>query len=123
MKKLLFTFIAILFLNACSKETSVSLQGKTFILKNTTPDITLSFDSKELRFYGKAVNNYFGTYTAKDGKITLNLVGSTMMSGPENEMEQEQTYFKNLTKIKTYTLKHKILQLKGDNVTLTYKEQ
>ena len=46
-----------------------------------------------------------------------------MMMGPAEEMQQEQTYFQNLSKIKTYTLKNKILELKGDNVTLKYSEQ
>ena len=120
MKKLLLTMFSILMLNACSE--APSLKGKTFTL-DTNKNFTITFDAKENKFYGKAVNNYFGTYKIENSNLTLNLGGSTMMMGPAEEMQQEQTYFQNLSKIKTYTLKNKILELKGDNVTLKYSEQ
>ena len=87
------------------------------------PSITISFDANDNKFYGKAINNYFGTYKTNKENITLNLAGSTMMAGPEAEMKKEQAYFNDLTKIKTYTLKNKILELKGDNVTIKYLQQ
>lgn len=122
MKKLLLALAAALALSACSEDAPVSLKGKNFTLVNDK-NITLSFDKEENRFAGKALNNYFGTYLIENQNITLNLAGSTMMADPKEEMEKEQTYFKDLGKIKTYTFKNKTLELKGDNVTLKFIER
>ncbi len=120
MKKILLAFATVLGLAACS-ETADSLNGKTFTL---LPDknITLSFDTKEHRFFGQAVNNYFGNYKAQDGNIVMSLMGSTMMAAPEPEMKKEADYFAALSKVKKYTLKNKILKLTGEGVVLQYEQ-
>ena len=46
-----------------------------------------------------------------------------MMAGPEDEMKKEHAYFQNLDKVRTYNLKGKELELKGDGVTLKYLQQ
>ena len=120
MKKLLLTMFSILMLSACQE--TPTLKGRTFAL-DTNKNFTITFDAKDDKFYGKAVNNYFGTYKIENSNLTLNLGGSTMMMGPMEEMQQEQTYFQNLSKIKTYAIQNKTLELKGDNVTLKYFEQ
>lgn len=122
MRRLFYMMVSILLLNACSENNAENINGKTFSL---LPDktYTLSFDAKENRFAGKALNNYFGSYVAKDGQITLTLAGTTMMAGPEDEMKKEQAYFQELGKIKTYTLKNKTLELKGEGITLNFAEQ
>ena len=120
MKKLLLTLVAVLFFNACSEKET--LQGKNFVMDGNK-NITISFDAKDNKFYGKAINNYFGTYKTDNNNITLSLTGSTMMAGPEEEMKKEQAYFNDLSKIKTYSLKNKTLELKGDNITIKYMEQ
>ena len=120
MKKLLLAMFSIMMLSACQE--APTLKGKTFAL-DTNKNFTISFDAKEDAFYGKAVNNYFGTYKLDKNNIALNLGGSTMMMGPMEEMQQEQTYFQNLSKVKTYTLQNKTLELKGDGVTIKYQEQ
>ena len=120
MKKTLLALITILFLNACSEKET--LQGKNFVVDGNK-NITISFDAKDNKFYGKAVNNYFGTYKTDKNNITFNLEGSTMMAGPEAEMKKEQAYFNDLSKIKTYSLKNKTLELRGDNITIKYLEQ
>ena len=122
MKKLLLALIAAIMLNACSKFDSVSLKGKNFTLV-TDKDITLSFDADENRFYGKALNNYFGTYEAEKDNIKFGPVASTMMAGPEDEMKKEHVYFQNLDKVRTYSLKGKELELKGDGVSLKYLQR
>ena len=83
----------------------------------------MSFDAKEDRFYGKALNNYFGTYKAEKDNIKFGPVASTMMAGPGDEMKKEHAYFQNLDKVRTYSLKGKELELKGDGVTLKYLQQ
>lgn len=120
MKKILLMLAAVCSLSACS-EDEVKLNGKTFALL-PEKNITISFDEKEPRFYGQAVNNYFGTYKAEKNAITLNLQGSTMMAAPEAEMQKEQDYFTQLPKVKTYTLHNKTLELKGDNLVLKYEQ-
>ena len=120
MKKLLLAIFSIIMLSACQE--TPSLQGKTFAL-DTNKNFTIAFDSKEDAFYGKAVNNYFGTYKLDKNNISLNLGGSTMMMGPREEMEQEQEYFQKLSKVKTYSLKNKTLELNGDNIIIKFQEQ
>lgn len=122
MKNFLLAICTLLMLSACKENVETSLKGKTFTLENNK-NITISFDAKENRFYGKAVNNYFGEYKIENNNITLSQVGSTMMMGPETEMEKEQKYFNELTKVKTYKLKNKTLELKGDNITIKYLEK
>lgn len=120
MKKLLSALIAALALTACN-ETEETIVGKTYTLLPEKA-ITITFDAKENRFYGKAVNNYFGEYKLDKNNITLMLQGSTMMAAPEEEMKKEMDYFQNMSKIKTYTLSGKALELKGDGVTLKYEQ-
>jgi len=122
MKKILSALFMAALLSACTSKNTPSLSGKSFALSSDT-NYTLSFDAKENKFFGKALNNYFGTYKIKDGHLTLTLAGMTMMAGPVPEMEKEQKYFADLAKVKTYSLKDKILELKGDGVSMTYKEQ
>ena len=122
MKKILLALAAVFMLNACSEVDHASLKGKIITLA-TDKNITLSFDAKEDRFYGKALNNYFGTYKAEKDNIKFGPVASTMMAGPEDEMKKEHAYFQNLDKVRTYSLKGKELELKGDGVTLKYLQQ
>lgn len=122
MKKLLFTMVAALMLNACSESEPVSLNGKNFVLANDKA-ITLSFDAKENKYYGKVLNNYFGSYTIEKNNIKFGQAASTMMAGPEAEMKKEQTYFQDLSKVTTFSLKDKVLELSGNGVSLKYQEQ
>lgn len=120
MKKIVSAIIAALALTACSKSED-TVVGKNYVLLPEKA-ITLTFDAKENRFYGQAVNNYFGEYKIDKNNITLTLIGSTMMAAPEEEMKKEMDYFQNLGKIKTYTLNGKNLELNGDGVKLQYEE-
>ena len=114
--------VAALMLNACSESEPVSLNGKNFVLANDNA-ITLSFDAKENKYYGKVLNNYFGSYTIEKNNIKFGLAASTMMAGPEAEMKKEQTYFQDLSKVTTFSLKDKVLELSGNGVSLKYQEK
>ena len=122
MKKILLTMVAALTLNACSESEPVSLNGKNFVLANDNT-ITLSFDAKENKYYGKVLNNYFGSYTIEKNNIKFGPTASTMMAGPEAEMKKEQTYFQDLSKVTTFSLKDKVLELSGNGVSLKYQEK
>ncbi len=120
MKKVLFNLALMLSLMGCNANSTPSLKGKEFTLDSSK--ITLSFDSKENKFYGKAVNNYFGVYTQDKNNIKLELQGSTMMMGAPEEMDEEVKYFNTLNKVTAYTLTDKVLTLKGDKTELNFKE-
>ena len=62
------TLVAVLFFNACSEKET--LQGKNFVMDGNK-NITISFDAKDNKFYGKAINNYFGTYKTDNNNITI----------------------------------------------------
>ncbi|MDR2902099.1 MAG: META domain-containing protein [Lactobacillales bacterium] len=110
MKKITTFLCALLFLEACSS----GIKGNEYQLQNS--DITLSFSKESDRFFGRAVNRYFGTYkTDDDGKITLSAVGATMMAGSEEAMKEEQTYFLDLAMVKSYALA-------DDKLTLTLED-
>ena len=120
MQKLLSILVATLAFTACSKSEN-TIVGKTYTLLPEKA-ITLAFDAKENRFYGKAVNNYFGKYKMENNNITLMVQGSTMMAAPEPEMKKEMDYFQNLGKVKTYTLNGQSLELKGDVIILQFEQ-
>ncbi len=118
MKKMFFYLILFLGLVGCGGTSVHTLKGKEFVLNNS--NITISFDESENKFYGKAVNNYFGEYTKNGDNISLNLQGSTMMMGPEDEMMAETKYFNDLNQITTYKIEGNTLTLKGDKVDLIF---
>ncbi len=116
MKKILYIFILAIALVGCSKVGKINLRGQTFNVDGK--GIKLSFDIKELKFFGKAVNNYFGTYEVDGDKIKFKLEGTTMMMGPENKMKDEEEYLKSLSKITTYSFRGTTLTLRGDDDTI-----
>ena len=122
MKKILMTLMMAVALSGCAENSPATLKGKSFVLQNDK-NITLSFDAKEDRFAGKVLNNYFGSYTIEKNNIKFGLAASTMMAGPEAEMKKEQTYFQDLSKVTTFSLKDKVLELSGNGVSLKYQEK
>lgn len=62
----------------------------------TVDGITLTL-AEDGTFAGQApVNNYFGEYEVKDGKVTFKNVASTKMMGAEEDMAAEDAFFKAL---------------------------
>lgn len=110
MKK---AFILLLFLSACKPEPT--LKGQEFILRQPDLEITLSFDGHENRYFGKAVNNYFGTYQTNGNTISFGPTASTMMMGPEEDMTLEADYFEDLSKVQSYSLTPNTLTLTSEN--------
>ena len=120
MKKLFYTFIASLVISGCSNADVANFKGRTFVLEGK--EISITFDAAENKFYGKAVNNYFGVYSIDKNNIKMELQGSTMMMGPSDKMVAETKYFNDLNGVTSYTLQGDVLTLKSNGVDLRYLE-
>src|SRR5574344_583219 len=93
MKKIVYLLL-LLALFACSK--APKLEGVEYQLV-ANPAVTITFDGNDNRFYGAApINRYFGTYNKDGNNLTLNSVATTMMGGPQKQMEEEFAFLKLL---------------------------
>ncbi len=103
MKNFLFIITVLVGLVGCQKPQE-SIQGYEYKLTGTPQDveITIAFSKTDNRFFGRALNRYFGTYQIKDHYMTLGPVGSTMMAGPQEIMKAESDYFKDLAEVQSY---------------------
>lgn len=126
MKRFLSLAFALLMLGACSKAENNSFIDKEYQLKNAAnnAEITLGFEGKDSRFFGKsAVNRYFGSYKLEGELLSFSPAGSTMMMGPRELMEAEQNYLQELSKIKSFKLDGKMLILyTSDNKELVFEQ-
>ena len=121
MKKMLLNLSLMLSLAGCTATSTPSIKGNEFSLNNA--NITLAFDKNENKFYGKAVNNYFGVYTLNGANIKLELQGSTMMMGTPEEMTKETKYFNDLNGVSSYSINGNTLTLKGKDIELVFNKQ
>lgn len=108
--------LLLMLLSGC-KEKEVTPIGQDYhLVQPESPiAITLKLDT-DGRFYGKAVNNYFGIYEIKDNNLTFNLQGQTMMAGPLPHMEFESNYLKALRTIQKFQLNKNQLILEGNRI-------
>lgn len=112
MNKYILSFIFLFLCGGC-QNALYDLKGNEYQLVNSP--IRLAFSKNDNRFYGQAVNNYFGSYSlTPDNGITFSTVGTTMMMGPVNEMQAEHTYLTDLANVTQY-------QINGDLLILTLK--
>ncbi len=116
MKKVLAMFL-LFGLWACSLQPEYSFKGKEYKLLQAQNDalITLGFAPEENRYFGKIVNNYFGTYEQDGEKITFSPAASTMMMGPQDMMEAEANFLQILPRIKSWKVEDNTLVLITDN--------
>ncbi len=124
MKKLLSVFLGILVMAGCTAKAE-SFKGKEYRLSGAenNAEITLGFSADENRFFGKVVNNYFGTYTVEGNNISFGPAGATMMMGPRPLMDAESNYLRLLPTVKTFSLDGKKLVLKtADGKELVFDE-
>lgn len=126
MSKILSLLAAVLMFGACSSQEQNSFVGKEYKLTQApnNAEISLGFDGKENRYFGKsAVNNYFGAYTLEGENLSFGPAGATMMAGPEPLMKAEQEYLQFLADVKSYKLEGKKLILNSsDGKSLTFEE-
>lgn len=116
MKKFLSLMGIIAALCSCSAEEA-SLKGNSYQLQDAENNavVVLAFAEEEPRYYGVVVNRYFGTYETDGNKIKFGPAGSTMMMGPQGEMEVEQKFLQTLPEVAEY-------KLEGENLTLTTQD-
>ncbi len=122
MKKFL-TMLSACMLFACSQKTE-PLSGE-YVMLNAPEGAEITIGFKGADFYGvAAVNNYFGSYTSNaDGTVKFNTVGSTMMMGPRNLMDEERKYLNNLNQVNNYKTDGDKLILSGNGQTLTFRKK
>ena len=127
MKKIASWLTGIFLLAACGAEPeNVTQSGRSFVLNNPEngATVTLNFDANENRFYGKVVNNYFGSYEVNGLQIKFGNPASTMMMGPLPLMEAESNYLKTIEKVDSFALEGKILKLRTpDGTVLKFQEE
>lgn len=121
MKKI-FSTLMVMLLAGCGSNTD-NLSGNEYKTNGDAGvEIILGFDENGTDFHGQAVNNYFGSYQAKDGKIKFSLVGSTMMAAPEPMMEAETAYFQFLDKAESYRINDNKLMISTPEKTITFEK-
>lgn len=125
MKKLLTLFAGVLMLAACQDKTPSTFKGFEYQLIGAPNDVkvTLSFDADENRYFGKVVNNFFGTYIMEDDKISFGPAGATMMMGTPDKMEAESYLFKSLPMVRKFKLAgNKLILTTEDGKILEFKQ-
>lgn len=122
MKYLTAIILSLFTLTGCGEQT---FKGNTYTL-TTSPEnmpITISFDANENKYYGKAVNNYFGNYVQDKNHLKLIPAGTTMMMASPTEMQAETVYFKELEQVEKFKVadKYLVLILKNNKELLFQK--
>ncbi|MGN1062704.1 MAG: META domain-containing protein [Alphaproteobacteria bacterium] len=123
MKRILTTTVLAIGLCACTAPQTI--RGNEYKLTNAPnkADITLAFSDTDNRYFGHAVNRYFGQYIIEGNHLTFGLTGSTMMMGPVELMEAEQAYFKQLSETVSYHTDGSVLTLQtADGKTLVFEK-
>ncbi len=124
MKKILSVVAMVLFMAACGTKEE-TFKGKEYTLVNPENDVEVifGFDADENRFYGKIVNNFFGSYQAEGNKIKFGQVGTTMMMGPREAMEAEKNFLDMLPNVTNIDLKKQEMVLTtADQKYILFKE-
>lgn len=125
MKKLLSLVFAVLIMAGCSAESGGSFKGKEYKLTYAEDgaNITLGFSATEDKYYGRAVNNYFGSYGIDGNDIKFGPAGATMMMGPQKLMEIESNYFKTLPKVRSFKVySNKLVLVTEDGEKLIFEQ-
>ena len=97
MRKILRLLLVFILFGCMQKQEALNGEYKMSVLDDDA-EVTIVFNGTE--FAGSSgVNRYFGSFEQSDNKIKFNVAGSTMMMGPENLMQIEQDYLKNLQEV------------------------
>lgn len=96
MKKIILSAVLLsLVLAGCRAGNMETLLDKKKYKLAANPKITIGFDNGSV-FGSSGVNRYIGSYKIKNGSITFSNLGSTMMMGPQEDMDNETKYLSSL---------------------------
>lgn len=105
------------------KEKELTPVGQEYLLVDSEIPITLGFNP-DGRFYGKAVNNYWGQYHIYDHTISFSGITNTMKAGTKPQMQAERKYFDALTNGHSFEIKEGELKIFFDESgVLEFKNQ
>ncbi len=107
-----FLFLTLLAVLMGCKEKPLTPVGQEYLLTSgeVPMEITLGFNP-DGRFYGKAVNEYWGQYHIYDNVISFSGITSTMKSDILPRMKAERKYFDSLTNGHTFEMKEEGLKI------------
>ena len=111
-----YLFLSLFVLLSGCKEKSLTPVGQEYLLVDSEIpiSITLGFNP-DGRFYGKAVNKYWGQYHIRNNVISFSGITSTMMSDTLPRMQTERKYFDSLTNGHSF-------EIKEDNLKIFFDE-
>lgn len=96
MKKyILLVIILVLSIYGCKSENMEKVIDNNTYKLSTNEKITIGFDNGSIHGSG-GVNRYLGNYEIKDGIISFSNLGSTMMLGEPEDMDNESRFLKRL---------------------------
>ena len=118
---LAFSLVIVMGLTACCRKEKINIEDFNWKLVELNGEVndafaendlyTIMFLPEEERVAGVgAMNRFFGTYKIDGKNIQIDLAGTTMMAGPNMELETEM--FDALKQIKSFELKKGFLLVK-----------
>lgn len=125
MKKIILCAVALLMVAGCFKKDNDSFMGQKYMAMGANETaITLAFSPDEPRVFGKVVNNYNGSYTVDGTSIKFGPMATTMMMGPQEAMEDEQSFHQFMSKVNGFKFDQKNLILSTeDGQTMIFEYQ
>ena len=112
MRYLFFLFFVLI--TGC-KEKALTPVGQEYQLVDYKAPMTITLGfNPDGRFYGKAVNTYWGQYHIHDNIISFSRITNTMKAGTKPQMTAERKYFDNLTSSYSFKITEDELHLLFD---------
>ncbi len=102
--------MSLIFLVGCKEKELTPIGQEYRLIDSEIPVITLGFNP-DGRFYGKAVNDYWGKYHIYDNTISFSGITNTMKSGTKPQMKAERVYFDKLTNGYRFEIKEEELKI------------
>ena len=109
MRYLFLILLAVLM--GCKEKEQTPIGQEYLLVDSEVPmEITLGFNP-DGRFYGKAINNYWGQYHIRENVISFSGITSTMKSGTKPQMQAEKKFFDALTNGHRFEIKKESLKI------------
>ena len=107
-----YFFLVVFILLCACKEKKSDLAGHEYQLVTSefSMPVTLGFNP-DGRFYGKAVNEYWGQYHIRDHIISFSGITSTMKTDTLPRMRAERKYFNSLSNGHSFEIKEGELKI------------